>query len=252
MPRYNRILLKLSGEAIAKKNPDGTVAEIFDENIISGITDAVAELTKQGTQVAIVIGAGNIWRGAYGRGVRRARADQMGMLGTMINCLRLEDAFEKSGIDARVMSPIAMNSFCEPYDFRKAVERLESGGVVIFGCGTGMPFVTTDTTVVVRAAEIGADIIMMAKNIDGVYEKDPRRPDGSIDPSVKKFRAISYDECLRRDLKATDTYATSLAKDRGIDMYVFALSDPGNIIKAAAGEEIGTLVTCECVEPSVY
>ncbi len=252
MARYKRILLKLSGEAIAKKNPDGSVGEIFDEHIISGITDAVAELIRKGTQVAIVIGAGNIWRGAYGKGLKRARADQMGRLGTMINCLRLEDAFEKSGIEARVMSPIAMNSFAEPYDFRKAAERLDRGGVVIFGCGTGMPFVTTDTTVVVRAAEIDADIIMMAKNIDGVYEKDPRGPDGKIDPTVKRFRVISYDECLKRDLKATDTYATSLAKDRNIDMYIFALSEPGNIIRAAEGQEIGTLVTCADVEPSVY
>ena len=162
--KYKRVLLKLSGEAIAKKDSH----EIFDNEKIAEIATVVKKLTDDGVQVGIVIGAGNIWRGAYGKGLKRARADQMGMLGTMINCLRMEDALEKSGCSARVMSPVGMNSFAEQYDFRKAISYLESGTVVLFGAGTGIPFVTTDTTVVVRAAEIEADVILMAKNIDGI------------------------------------------------------------------------------------
>lgn len=250
--KYKRILLKLSGEAIAKKNENGAIESIFDENIIFGITSSIKKLVESGTQVAVVIGAGNIWRGAYAKGVKRARADQMGMLGTMINCLRLEDDLEKQGLPATVFSPIAMNSFATQYNFRDAIDKLNSGSVVIFGCGTGIPFVTTDTTVCVRAAEIDADVIMMAKNIDGVYERDPRDKNGNIDPSVKRYKMISLDDCLKKSLHATDLYATMMAQEQKINMYIFALSDPENIYRAANGEEIGTLVTYEQVEPVTY
>jgi len=241
--RFKRVLLKLSGEAIAKKDDENKVDEIFDPEIIDRIADVVKRLVDDGIQVGIVIGAGNIWRGAYGKGVKRARADQMGMLGTMINCLRLEDAIEKQGCKVTVMSPIPMNGFAEPYDFRKAVAHLEDGMVVIFGAGIGVPFVTTDTAVVVRGAEISADVILMAKNIDGIYTENPRDAEGNIRPDVPKYKTISYDECIAKNLKATDVSASALAKEQKINMYVFALADPRNIIRVVMGEEIGTLVT---------
>ncbi|MBQ4353842.1 MAG: uridine monophosphate kinase [Clostridia bacterium] len=245
--RFHRVLLKLSGEAIAKKyigeDNKEHIEEIFDPKMLAQIADVIKRLVSEGIQVGVVIGAGNIWRGAYGKGVKRARADQMGMLGTMINCLRLEDAVEKAGVGVTVMSPVAMNSFAEQYNFRKAIEYLEQGKVVIFGAGLGIPFITTDTTVVVRGAEIDADIILCAKNIDGIYVRDPRDKDGKIDRSVPKYKVISYDECMEKDLKATDVSASALADAQKIDMYVFALSDPENIIRAVNGEEIGTLVT---------
>ncbi|MBE6541828.1 MAG: UMP kinase [Ruminococcaceae bacterium] len=241
--RFKRVLLKLSGEAIAKKDDENKVDEIFDPEIIDRIADVVKRLVDDGIQVGIVIGAGNIWRGAYGKGVKRARADQMGMLGTMINCLRLEDAIEKKNCPVTVMSPINMNSFAEQYDFRKAIAHLNDGMVVIFGAGTGIPFVTTDTTVVVRASEIDADVILMAKNIDGIYTRDPRDENGEIDRSVPRYKVVSYDECLVKGLHATDVSASAIAKEQKMDMYVFALSDPENIIKVVKGEEIGTLVT---------
>ena len=250
---YSRVLLKLSGEAIAKKDINGHVEAIFDNEIISEIADVIKRLVSDGIEVGVVVGAGNIWRGAYGRGVNRARADQMGMLGTVINCMRLEDAVEKSGCRAKVMTPQNINGFTEPYDFRDAAEHMKNGTVVIFGGGLGIPFITTDTATVVRGAEIGADIILMAKNIDGVYEKDPKKPDGTIDTSVKKYKVVSYDECLERGLHATDVSASALAKEQKINMYVFALSDPENIIRAANGEEIGTLVTYDaCIKSETY
>lgn len=243
--RFNRVLLKLSGEALAKKDADDNVKEIFDTEIISKIADVIKRLVDDGIEVGIVIGAGNIWRGAYGKGVKRARADQMGMLGTMINCLRMEDAIEKAGCKARVMSPVGMNSFAEQYDFRKAISYMQEGTVVLFGAGTGIPFVTTDTTVVVRGAEIEADVILMAKNIDGIYVADPVLENGEIDRTVPRYKVVSYDECLQKRLHATDVSASAIAKEQKIDMYVFALSDPENIIRAVNGEEIGTLVTCD-------
>ncbi len=241
--KYKRVLLKLSGEAIAKKSADGESEEIFDTEKITEIAEIIRELTENGIQVGVVIGAGNIWRGALGEGVNRARADHMGMLATMINCLRLEDAIEKQGCKVTVMSPIPMNGFAEHYDFRKAVAHLEDGMVVIFGAGIGVPFVTTDTAVVVRGAEISADVILMAKNIDGIYTENPRDAEGNIRPDVPKYKVISYDECIKKNLKATDVSASALAKEQKINMYVFALADPRNIIKAVMGEEIGTLVT---------
>lgn len=246
--KYKRVLLKLSGEALANKDSH----EIFDSEKIEEIVQVIKEMTDNGIQVGIVIGAGNIWRGAYGKSVKRARADQMGMLGTMINCLRMEDAIEKAGCRAKVMSPVGMNSFAEQYDFRKAIDYLNSGTVVLFGAGTGIPFVTTDTTVVVRAAEIDADVILMAKNIDGIYEKDPRDENGVIDRSVPRYKVVTYDESLVKNLKATDASASAIAKEQKIDMYVFALEEPGNIIKAVCGEEIGTLVTYKETESVMY
>ncbi len=256
MKRYNRVLLKLSGEALAKQEViDGRekVVDIFDPEIIGRIADVIKRLVDEGTQVGIVIGAGNIWRGGKADEVKRARGDQMGMLATMINCLRMEDAIEKKGCDASVFAPGGINGTAEAFDFRKAIRVMENGGVAIFGGGLGIPFVTTDTTAVVRAAEIGADIILMAKSIDGIYEKDPVLPDGSIDPTVLKFKTVSYDYCLKNNLKATDASASAIAEGQKIDMYVFALSDPENILAVVNGEENGTLVTYDKgVETEVY
>lgn len=241
--RFNRILLKLSGEAIALKNSDGDIDSIFDSEKIEEIAGIIKKLHDDNVEVAIVIGGGNIWRGKYGEGIKRARADQMGMLATVINCLRLEDAIEKAGCRAIVMTPIQMNSFTEPYDFRKAISHLEDGTVVIFGAGIGVPYLTTDTTVVVRGAEIGADVLLMAKNIDGIYSEDPRDKNGDIRSDVPKFKIISYRECVQRGLDATDISASAIAEKQGIDMYVFALSEPENILRVVNGEEIGTFVT---------
>lgn len=232
--RFRRVLLKLSGEAIADK----TNGEIFDPSLIDGIASVIKQLSDDGVEVAIVIGAGNIWRGAYGKGLNRARADQMGMLGTMINSMRMEDALESAGCKVSLMSSIPMQGFAEPYDFRLARKHLSSGKTVVLGGGLGTPFITTDTAAVVRGGEIGADVILMAKNIDGVYTADPRKCS-----DAKRYKVISYDECLERDLRATDPSASAIGKDQGVDMYVFALEKPENILRAVYGEEIGTLVT---------
>ena len=232
--RFKRVLLKLSGEAIADK----ANGDIFDASLIADIAGVIKRLTDDGVEVAVVIGAGNIWRGAYGKGVNRARADQMGMLGTMINSMRMEDALEKAGCTVSLMSSIPMQGFAEPYDFRKARKYLSKGKVVVLGGGLGTPFITTDTAGVVRGGEIGADVILMAKNIDGIYTADPRK-----DSSAKRYKLISYDECLEKNLRATDPSASAIGKDQGVDMYVFALEKPENILRAVYGEEIGTLVT---------
>ena len=241
--RFRRVLLKLSGEAIANKE----TGEIFDAAMVERIAGIIAEMVKGGTQVGVVIGAGNIWRGAYGRGVRRARADQMGMLGTMINCLRLEDAVEKTGTPVTVMSPVAMNSFAEQYNFRAACEYLASGKVVIFGAGLGIPYVSTDTAVVVRGAEIEADVILMAKNVDGVYTADPKK-----DPAARRYRKISYRQCVDDGLHAIDETASLLAGEQKIDSYAFSLADPDNILRVVNGEEIGTLLCAEECEAELY
>lgn len=247
MPKYKRVLLKLSGEAIAKKDEAGQVKEIFDAEKVDEIAGIIKTMVDEGIEVGVVIGAGNIWRGAYGKGVRRARADQMGMLGTMINCLRLEDAVEKTGTPVTVMSPIGMNSFAEPYDFRKAVEHMQEGKVVIFGAGLGIPYISTDTAVVVRGAEIGADIILMAKNVDGVYTADPKK-----DPDAKRYKKISYRQCVDDDLHAIDEAASLLAEEQGIDSYAFSLADPENILRVVHGEKVGTILTAKDAEAELY
>ena len=236
-PAYKRVLLKLSGEALAKKETrviDGEkkteLVSIFDENKVAEIASAVKSCIDSGVQVAIVIGAGNIWRGKLGEGVDRARADHMGMLATTINCLRFSDALEKLGIRAHVMTPVSMEAFAEPFQYRRAIDDLEAGEPVIFACGIGIPFVSTDTATVVRAAEIHADVILMAK----------------------KFRTVSYAYCLEKKLAATDISSSVLAQEQGIDSYVFSLAEAQNIVKAVHGENIGTLVTTRDTEPTLF
>ncbi|MBO4264868.1 MAG: UMP kinase [Clostridia bacterium] len=231
--KYKRILLKLSGEALANGKEKG----ILDYDFIRTICSQVKECVNMGIQVSIVVGAGNIWRGRMGEKMDRTRADHMGMLATTINSLALQDAFEQLGVDCRVLTAVEMKQFAEPYIRNKAVSHLNKGRVVIFGCGIGSPFFSTDTAAVLRAAEIGADIVLMAKNIDGVYTADPK-----TDPTATKIEHIDYLEILKDGLHAIDTTATSFSMENRIPILVFGLDDPKNIVRAASGEKIGTFI----------
>ena len=233
-PVYKRVLIKISGEARAAEKHTG-----FDFDFVSRVCEAVKACAQMGAQVGIVIGGGNFWRGVKdGAGkVERVSADRMGMLATAMNCLAVADVFRQAGCDARVMTAVDIQGVGERYDTRKAIEYLESGKIVLFACGTGSPFFSTDTASVLRAAEIGADAILLAKNIDGVYSDDPRK-----NPEAFKFDEISYDEVLARRLAVMDSTATSLAMDNGIPVIVFALAEPENIGRVLCGEKLGTLV----------
>ncbi len=233
-PVYNRVLIKISGEALAAEKHTG-----FDFDFVSRVCEAVKACAELGAQVGIVIGGGNFWRGVKdGAGkVERVSADRMGMLATAMNCLAVADVFRQAGCDARVMTAVDIQGVGERYDTRKAVEYLEDGKIVLFACGTGAPFFSTDTAAVLRAAEIGADAILLAKNIDGVYSDDPRKNADAV-----KFDEISYDEVLSRHLAVMDTTATSLAMDNSIPVIVFALAEPTNIGRVLCGEKLGTLV----------
>ena len=229
---YQRALIKISGEALAGEKKTG-----LDYDVVLRICKSIQKSVNEGAQVGIVVGGGNLWRGRSSGGMDRTRADHIGMLGTVMNALALADAFESLGVDVRVQTAIAMQQIAEPYIRNKAVRHLEKGRVVIFGCGTGNPFFSTDTAAVLRAAEIDADVILLAKNIDGVYSADPKK-----DPSAKKYSKISYDEVLAQHLAVMDTTATSLSMDNRIPVLLFALKDPENIIRVVMGEEIGTIV----------
>ena len=233
-PVYRRVLLKLSGEALAGDKHTG-----LDFQVIGQVCDVVRECLDMGVQVGLVIGGGNFWRGAKDGGGRmeRTRADHMGMLATVMNCLAVADVCEQKGIPVRVQTAIEMRPIAEPYIRSRAIRHLEKGRVVIFGCGTGNPFFSTDTAAVLRAAEIGAEVILLAKNVDGVYSADPAR-----DPAAVKYDAISYDDVLAQHLMVMDTTATSLSMDNHIPVLLFALKDPRNIIRAVCGEKVGTIV----------
>ena len=229
-PKYKRILLKLSGEALAR-DCDG----ILNFEFIESIANVLKKCTHEGVQIAVIVGAGNIWRGRQSGTMDRARADQMGMLATAINSLALEETFNSSGLRARAMMVMEVNSFADPYRIRDARAHLDDGEVVIIGGGTGMPFFSTDTAAAIHAAEIGADAILMAKNIDGIYSADP-----NLDPTAVKFEDISYKEVLDRELHALDTSATAFCMENDIKVYAFGLKDPENIYKVVMGEKIGT------------
>lgn len=231
-PKYKRVLVKLSGEALMAGG-----SEIIDKKFLETICATIKKCTDMGTQVAIVVGAGNIWRGRQGEGMDRTRADHMGMLATVINCLAIQDMLESLGAPARVMTAVEMKAFAEPYIRNKAVSHLEHGKVVIFGCGIGSPFFSTDTAAVLRGAEIGAEIVLLAKNVDGVYTADPKK-----DPSAKKIPSIDYIDILKNELKVLDFTATSFSMENKIPILLFGLDDPNNIIKAVCGEKIGTIV----------
>lgn len=233
-PVYKRVLLKISGEALAGGKHSG-----LDFDMIGQVCDVVKRCVELGVQVGIVIGGGNFWRGVKDGGDRmeRTRADHMGMLATVLNCLAVADVMEQKEIPVRVQTAIEMRSIAEPYIRSRAIRHLEKGRVVIFGCGTGNPFFSTDTAAVLRAAEIDADVILLAKNVDGVYSADPAK-----DPAAVKFDSISYDDVLAKHLAVMDSTATSLSMDNHIPVLLFALEDPENILRAVCGEKIGTIV----------
>ncbi|MEE0970589.1 MAG: UMP kinase [Clostridia bacterium] len=231
-PKYKRVLLKLSGEALAA-NSDG----ILNHEFLSKVAETIKICCDDGIQVAVIVGAGNIWRGRQGTDMDRVTADHMGMLATAINALALKDAFEHKGLSAHVMTAVEMDTFAEHYTTREAVKHLQNGEVVIFGCGLGAPFFSTDTAAVLRAAEIEADVVLMAKNIDGVYTADPAK-----DPNAKRLDEITYKDILANELKALDMTATTFCMENDIELYAFALSDPMNIRRVIMGEKIGTVI----------
>ena len=231
-PKYKRILLKLSGEALAGDKSFG-----IDRDTINGIVESIKTIYKMGVQVAIVVGAGNFFRGRDGEGMDRSTADHMGMLGTVINSLALQDAIEKHDIPTRVMTAIPMDRIAEPYIRRKAVSSLRNNEIVIFACGTGNPFFSTDTAAALRAAEIDAEIILFAKNVDGIYSADPKK-----DSNAVKYKTISYHEVLMKKLAAIDLTATSLCLDNEMPSLLFALEKPENIVDAVLGISTGTFI----------
>jgi len=233
---YKRVLLKLSGEVFGGNKGIGV-----DPDVLADVAKQIADVVRSGTQVAIVVGGGNFFRGAElsERGMERSRADYMGMLGTVMNCLALQDFLEKEGVDTRVQTAITMGQVAEPYVPRRAIRHLEKGRVVIFGAGAGMPFFTTDTVAAQRALEIGAGALLLAKSgVDGVYNADPRK-----DSSATKFDTISYDEVLQKSLAVADAAAFSLCRENNLPIVVFDLMSNGNIGRAVRGEKIGTLVS---------
>ena len=233
-PVYKRVLLKVSGEALAGEKKFG-----LDFDIIRSVCAAVKQCVDMGVQVGIVVGGGNFWRGVKDGGgkMERSRADHMGMMATVMNALALSDVFEQMGVPVRVQTAISMHQIAEPYIRLRADKQLRDGKVVIFGCGTGNPYFSTDTAAVLRAAEINADAILLAKNIDGVYSADP-----NVDPKAVKYDHISYDDVLAQHLAIMDTTATSLSMDNHIPVLVFALADPQNIVRVVCGEDVGTKV----------
>ena len=230
--KYKRIMLKISGEALAGDQKQGLNTET-----INNISDKIKEVHDLGVEIAIVVGGGNFWRGRSGKGMDRTTADHMGMLATVINALGLQDSLESRGIPTRVQTAIEMRQIAEPYIRRKSVRHLEKGRIVIFACGTGNPYFSTDTTAALRAAEIDAEVILLAKKVDGVYDSDP-----NTNPNAVKFDKLSFLDVLNKELGVMDSTAASLCKDNNIPIIVFGLDDPDNIIKAVKGENIGTSI----------
>ncbi len=231
-PLYKRVLLKLSGEALAGEKGFG-----LSEDILANISSVIKECVDMGVEIAIVVGGGNFWRGRSGKQMDRTRADHMGMLATVINALAMQDALERSGVQTRVQTAIEMRQIAEPYIRGRAERHLEKGRVVIFGCGTGNPFFSTDTTAALRAAEIDADIILLAKKVDGVYDCDP-----NCNANAVRYDKLKYIDVLNRGLGVMDSTATSLCMDNDIPIRVFGLDNPDNIKRVILGEEIGTIV----------
>jgi uridylate kinase len=238
-PKYRRVVLKLSGEALA-----GNLGYGIDHEVVSSISSQIDEISRLGVQMAIVVGGGNIWRGVAGSamGMDRATADYMGMLATVINALALQDGLQKQGVDSRVQTAIEMRAVAEPYIRRRAIRHMEKGRVVIFAAGTGNPYFSTDTTAALRAAEIEAEVILMAKRVNGVYDSDPMK-----NADAKKYERLSYIDLLNKGLAVMDATATSLCMDNKIPLIVFNLNDRGNIMKAILGETVGTYVGGELI-----
>lgn len=232
-PVYKRILLKLSGEVLS-----GDAGHGFDFDVIETICKQIKELTLMGVQVGLVVGGGNFWRGRSGGSMNRTRADHIGMLATVMNSLALQDTLESLGVKATVQTAVEMRQFAEPYVTSNAVNHLENGKVCIFGAGTGNPFFSTDTAAALRAAEIQAQVVLKATNVDGVFDKDPNKYSDAV-----KYDRVTHSEVLEKDLKVMDSAAASLCRDNKINIIVFNLNDPENIVRAVCGENIGTLVT---------
>jgi uridylate kinase len=235
---YQRILLKLSGEALM-----GNLAYGIDPALVHTIAQEIKDIVAEGVQTAIVVGGGNIFRGVKGAasGMDRATADYIGMIATVMNAMTLQDALERIGVPTRVLTAIEMKEVAEPYIRRRAIRHLEKGRVVVFGAGSGNPFFTTDTTAALRAAEINADVVFKATKVDGVYDSDPK-----VNPKARRYQSLTYGHVLSQDLRVMDTAAIALCKDNNIPIIVFDLSVPGNIRRAVMGESIGTLVGGSC------
>ena len=230
--KYNRVLIKLSGEALAGDKGFG-----LDYPTVLEICKNIKDAHELGAEIAIVVGGGNFWRGRSSGDMERTRADQIGMLATVMNALSVADALEHLGVEVRVQAALQMQQVAEPYIRNRATRHLEKGRVVIFGCGTGNPFFSTDTAAALRAAEIGADVIFKATNVDGVYDSDPKK-----NPDAKKFDTLSHLDVLQKGLHVMDSTAASLCMDNGIEILVFNLNDPHNIVEAVTGKHIGTIV----------
>ena len=232
-PKYKRVILKVSGEALAGDDHFG-----INEQMRKKVARQIKEIHALGVQVAVVVGGGNFWRGRTSEHMDRATADYIGMLATVMNALALQDAFEAEGMPTRVHTAIEMREVAEPYVRLKAISQLKKNKVVIFAAGTGNPFFSTDTTAALRAAEIDAEVILLAKNIDAVYSDDP-----AINPDAERYESLTHREVLEKDLKVMDSTAASLCRDNNINIHVFGIAEDGNVMKAVCGEKIGTIIT---------
>ena len=231
-PKYNRIIIKISGEALAGANGMG-----IDKDMMAMVVGQISEVIGIGVQVGIIIGGGNFWRGRQGENMNRTTADHMGMLATVINALALQDALEKADIQTRVQTALTITRVAEPYILRRAIRHLEKGRVVIFACGTGNPYFSTDTGAALRAAEIEADVLLLAKNIDGIYDSDPK-----LNKDAKKFDTITYMDVIQKELKAMDTTSISICMENKIPIIAFGLNEKDSIMRAVCGEKIGTMI----------
>lgn len=232
-PKYKRILLKLSGEALAGEQRFGLNGEVIEK-----VVDQIVAVHEMGVEIALVIGGGNFWRGRQGTDMDRATADQMGMLATVMNALAMMDAIERRGIPVRVQTALNMISVAEPYVLRKAIHHFEKGRIVIMACGTGNPYCSTDTAAAQRACEIRADVLLMAKNVDGIYDSDPR-----VNPQAKKYDTLSFVDIVSKGLKAMDSTAATMCMDNDVPVLCFALEEENSIVRAVCGERMGTLIT---------
>ncbi|MCD7729420.1 MAG: UMP kinase [Clostridia bacterium] len=230
--KYKRVLIKLSGEALAGKQGHG-----LDEDVISGVVDQIAAIHGMGVEVALVIGGGNFWRGRQGTNMDRTTADHMGMLATVMNSLAMMDAIERRGIPTRVQTALIMTSVAEPYILRKALHHFEKGRVVIMACGTGNPYCSTDTAAAQRACEIQAEVLMMAKNIDGIYDSDPK-----LNPDAVKYDHLNYMDIIKKGIKAMDVTAATMCMENNIPVLAFGLNDENSLVRAVCGEKLGTLI----------
>ena len=230
--KYKRVIIKLSGEALAGEKGNG-----IDEGILDVVTDEIIAVTKLGVQVGIIVGGGNFWRGRQGREMDRSTADHMGMLATVINALGLQDALERKGAPTRVQTALTITRVAEPYILRKAMSHLNKNRIVIFACGTGNPYFTTDTAAALRAAEIGAEVLLLAKNVDGIYDSDPK-----LNPNAKKLKEVSYKDYISQGLKAMDTTAITICMENEIPVLAFGLFEKDSLVRAVTGEDIGTII----------